>query len=161
VLKPRAVNFLGAAACVALLGYAYFSQHHFGIEPCPLCIFQRVTVAALGAIFLIAAIHHARSWGRYVYATLTGAAALATIGLATRHLYIQSLPPGSVPSCGAPLEVMLQYSPLADVVRKVLKGGGECSDINWTFLGLSMPGWVLICALLLGIAGVWANTRRR
>ena len=160
VLSRRAINFLGALGCALLLAYAYYSQFHYGIEPCPLCIFQRVTLAVLGAVFLIAAIHDARAWGRHVYASLIGVASLATIGLAARHLYIQSLPPGSVPSCGAPLEVMLQFTPFFEVVRKVLHGGGECSEINWTFLGLSMPGWVLICALALGALGVWANAVR-
>ena len=160
MLSRRAINVAGAFACAALLGYAYYAQHHDGIEPCPLCIFQRVTVAALGAVFLISAIHNARGWGRHVYAILIGAASLATVGLAARHLYIQSLPPGSVPSCGAPLEVMLQVTPFLEVVRKVLLGGGECSEINWTLLGLSMPGWVLICALAMGAAGIWGNVRR-
>ena len=160
VPNRRTINFLGALGCAALLGFAYYSQFHYGIEPCPLCIFQRVTLAALGAVFLVAAIHDARGWGRHVYASLIGVASLATIGLAARHLYIQSLPPGSVPSCGAPLEVMLQFTPFFEVVRRVLRGGGECSEINWEFLGLSMPGWVLLCALALGVAGVWANTRR-
>jgi len=161
VPSRRALNFIGAFACAGLLAYAYYSQHHYAIEPCPLCIFQRVTMAALGVVFLIAALHNARTWCAYVYAALIGLASLATVGLAGRHIYIQSLPPGSVPSCGAPLEVMLQFTPFAEVVRKVLKGGGECADINWTFLGLSMPVWVFICALALGVLGIWANVRRR
>jgi disulfide bond formation protein DsbB len=73
---------------------------------------------------------------------------------------VQSLPPGSVPSCGAPLDVMLQFSPIFDVVKQVLAGGGECQEVNWQFLGLAMPAWVLICALVLGVAGVLANVRR-
>ena len=160
MLKARAVNFAGFLACLGLLGYAYYTQFHDGLEPCPLCIFQRVTMAALGVVFLVAALHNARGWGRYVYAALIAIASLSTAGLAIRHLYIQSLPPGSVPSCGAPLEVMLQFTPFFDVVRKVLHGGGECSQVNWIFLGLAMPAWVLICALGLGAAGVWSNTRR-
>src|SRR5688572_2811552 len=106
--ERRAVNFIGAFACAALLGYAYYAERRLGLDPCPLCIFQRVTFAALGVVFLIATLHNARGWGRYVYAGLIGLASLATLGLAARHVYIQSLPPGSVASCGAPLEVMLQ-----------------------------------------------------
>lgn len=161
MLSRRAVNAIGAVACAALLGYAFYAQQHLGLEPCPLCIFQRVTIAALGVTFLVAAAHNPRRWGAYLYATLIGIASLVTIGLAARHLYIQSLPPGSVPSCGAPLEVMLQFTPLAEVVSKVLKGGGECSQVNWTLLGLAMPGWVLICAFALGVVGVWVNRRPR
>jgi disulfide bond formation protein DsbB len=154
------VNVGGAVACFAMLAYALYAQYHLGLEPCPLCIFQRVTLIALGVIFLAAALQHPRAGGRYVYAVLAAVAALATAALATRHLYIQSQPPGSIASCGAPLEVMLQYSPLTEVVRKVLVGGGECSQVNWTFAGLAMPAWVLVAALVLGFLGVLANSRQ-
>jgi disulfide bond formation protein DsbB len=156
----RAVNFGGAVACFAMLAYALYAQYGLGLEPCPLCIFQRVTLIALGVVFVAAALQHPRGGGRYVYAALAGLAALATAALATRHLYIQSQPPGSVSSCGAPLQVMLQYSPITEVVRKVLTGGGECSEVNWSFAGLAMPAWVLVAALLLGFAGVLANSRQ-
>jgi disulfide bond formation protein DsbB len=156
----RVVNFGGAVACSAMLAYALYAQYGLGLEPCPLCIFQRVTLIALGVVFLAAALQHPRGGGRYVYAALAGLAALATAALATRHLYIQSQPPGSISSCGAPLEVMLQYSPLTEVVRKVLTGGGECSQVNWSFAGLAMPAWVLVAALALGVAGVVANSRQ-
>jgi disulfide bond formation protein DsbB len=154
------VNFGGAAACVAMLAYALYAQYGLGLEPCPLCIFQRIGLSALGAVFLAAALQHPRGAGRYVYAALEALAGLATAALATRHLYIQSQPPGSIPSCGAPLDVMLRYSPLTEVVRKVLTGGGECSQVNWSFAGLAMPAWVLVAALVLGFAGVRANLRQ-
>ena len=157
----RAVNLLGALLCAGALAYAWYAQTVLHLEPCPLCIFQRITIAALGAAFLVAAIHGTRNWGRYIHATLIGLAALATAGVAGRHVYIQSLPAGSVPACEAPLDVMLRYSPLANVIKKVLMAGGECADINWRFLGLSMPWWVLLFAIAVGAAGVWANLRRR
>lgn len=153
----RLVNFAGFFACVALLAYALYAQFDLGVDPCPLCIFQRVGVAALGVVFLIAALHNPRGWGMRAYAVLLAVAALATIGVAARHLYVQHLPPGSLPSCGAPLGVMLKFSPFFDVIRKVLTGSGECSEVNWRFLGLAMPAWVLICALVLGAFGVIAN----
>ena len=153
----RLVNFAGFFACVALLAYAIYAQFELGLDPCPLCIFQRVGVAALGVVFLIAALHNPRGWGVRVYAVLLAVAALATIGVAARHVYVQHMPPGSLPSCGAPLGVMLKFSPFFDVVRKVLTGSGECSEVPWRFLGLAMPAWVLICALVLGVLGVTAN----
>ena len=55
---------------------------------------------------------------------------------------------------------MLRFSPLTEVVRKVLVGGGECSQVNWSFAGLAMPAWVLLAALVLGVAGVVANLRQ-
>jgi disulfide bond formation protein DsbB len=160
-VNRRLINFAGFIACVALLAYAYFAQYQLGLEPCPLCIFQRIAIAALGLIFLLAGLHNPRGWGSSVYSVLIVVAALAAIGLAGRHLYVQSLPPGSIPSCGAPLDVLLKYTALTEVIRKVLTGSGECGEVNWRFLGLAMPAWVLICALILGVIGVAANPMLR
>jgi disulfide bond formation protein DsbB len=153
----RGLNFLGLAACLGLLGYAWYAQVALGLEPCPLCIFQRIGVAAIALLFLLAGIHHPRTWGARVYGVLLGLAALITMGVAGRHLWIQHLPEGAVPACGAGLSYMLQIFPVTDVIRKVLTGSGECAKITWTFLGLSMPGWVLIAAAGLGIFGATVN----
>jgi disulfide bond formation protein DsbB len=158
VLKNRRLNnFLGFGACVALLAYALFAQFVLKLDPCPLCIFQRIGTAALGLVFLIAALHHPRGWGTRVYAVLIAIAALATIAVAARHLYVQHLPPGTLPSCGAPLSVLMKYMSPGALIAKVLSGSGECSEVTWRFLGLAMPAWVLICAVILGAFGVAAN----
>ena len=156
----RLVNLTGFAACAALLAYALYTQFYLGLEPCPLCIFQRIGMALLGSVFLAAAVHHPRGRGRYAYALLLGVASLATVAVAARHVYVQSLPPGSLPSCGAPLAALVKFMPLWQVIRKVLTGSGECGEVNWRFLGLAMPVWVLIWALILGAAGVTANLTR-
>jgi disulfide bond formation protein DsbB len=153
------INIAGFAACAALLAYALYTQFYLGLEPCPLCIFQRIGVALLGLVFLLAALHDPRGRSRYAYALALALAALATVAVAARHVYVQSLPPGSLPSCGAPLSVLLKFTPVWQVVRKVLTGSGECGEVNWRFLGLAMPAWVLIWALLLGTVGVIANLR--
>ena len=160
-MTARQGNLLGFAASLSLLAYAYYAQFVLHLEPCPLCIFQRVGVLALGFLFLLAAAHDPVGWGRRVYAGLLGLAALATIGVALRHLYIQSLPEGSVPSCGASLDFMLKVFSLSEVLVKVLTGSGECAKVTWTFLGLAMPGWVLIAAAALGVYGLWINLRRQ
>jgi disulfide bond formation protein DsbB len=160
VNNRRLANFVGFLVCAGLIAYALYSQYGLGLDPCPLCIFQRVGVIALGFVFLVAAAHNPRGAGRLVYAALIALAALATIGVAARHLYVQSLPPGAVASCGAPLGMMFKFSPWLEVIKKVLMGGGECQEVNWQFLGLAMPAWVLISALVLGAAGVLANVRR-
>jgi disulfide bond formation protein DsbB len=144
-----------------LLAYAYYAQFVMHLEPCPLCIFQRIGVFALGVVFLIAALQDPAAMGRRVYALMLALAALATIGVAARHLYIMSLPPGSVPACGASLDFMLKVFSLSQVLVKVLTGSGECARVTWEFLGLPMPAWVLISALLLGAYGVWVNLRRQ
>jgi protein dithiol:quinone oxidoreductase len=160
-MTSRQGNLLGFAACAGLLAYAYYAQMVLHLEPCPLCIFQRVGVFALGVVFLIAATHDPVGWGRRVYAALLGAAALAVIGVAVRHLYIQSLPEGSIPACGASLDFMLKVFSLSEVLVKVLTGSGECAKVTWSFLGLAMPAWVLIAALALGAYGLWINLRRQ
>jgi protein dithiol:quinone oxidoreductase len=158
-LSRRTINFAGFVVCAALLAYALYAQYQLGLDPCPLCIFQRIGVVLIGLAFLIAALHDPRAVGRYVYGAAIGVFALATIGVAGRQLYIQHLPPGSIPSCGAPLAMMLKFAPLTEVIRKVLTGSGECSEVNWRFLGLAMPAWVLIWSLLLGGGGVLGNLR--
>jgi disulfide bond formation protein DsbB len=160
--RRRLVTALAAVACLLMLGYALFAQFHQHLEPCPLCIFQRIAVAGL-AVALLLAVAVPQRWRILgnVSALLILLAGLAGMGVSARHLYIQSLPPGQVPVCGAPLHHMLEIFPLAEVLRKVLTGSGECARIDWTFLGLSMPAWVLICLVPLTALGVLANWRTR
>ncbi len=160
-MSARSANLVGALACGALLAYAYYAQFVMHLEPCPLCIFQRIGMLAIALVFAIAAAHDPAGWPRRLYAGLLALAALATVGVALRQLYIQSLPPDSVPACGASLEFMLKVFPLTDVLVKVFTGSGECAKVDWRFLGLAMPAWVLIAALCLGAWGLWANLRRR
>jgi len=157
----RTLNALGALICAALLGYAWYAQTALNLEPCPLCIFQRIGIAAVGVFFLAAAVHHPKRWGAGAYGTLIVLAALGTIGVAARHVWIQHLPEGAVPVCGATLNYMLDVFPLTDVIRKVLTGSGECAKVTWRFLGLSMPAWVLIASAGLGALGIQANFRTR
>jgi protein dithiol:quinone oxidoreductase len=157
----RGLNGLGLLACAGLLGYAWYSQTVLGLEPCPLCIFQRIGVAFIGLLFLIAALHAPRGRGAWAYAGLIAIAALITMGVAARHLWIQHLPEGSVPACGASLSYMMRIFNVTDVIRKVLSGSGECAKVSWTLLGLSMPGWVMLAAAGLGLWGVYSNRPAR
>ena len=157
MIGKRALNALGLLICLALLGYAWYAQSVLGLEPCPLCIFQRVGITACGLLFLLATLHNPGPAGARVYGGLLLLAAIATIGVAARQLWIQHLPEGAVPSCGATLNYMLQVFPLTDVIRKVLSGSGECARISWTFIGLSMPGWVAIAAAGLGALAAYGN----
>ena len=160
-MSRRLLNALGFIVCAALMAYALHAQYDLGLEPCPLCIFQRIGVILLGVTFLVAALHDPAGRGRFAYGGLLVLWALFTVGIAARQLYIQSLPPGTLPSCGAPLAMMLRIMPVAEVVQRVLSGSGECGEVNWTFLGLAMPGWVLIWAVLLGAAGGFSNLRSK
>ena len=160
-MTARRGNLLGFVACACLLAYAYYAQFVLHLDPCPLCIFQRIGVFALGVLFLIAALHDPAAFGRRLYALLLSLAALATIGIAWRQLYIQSLPPGSVPACGASLDFMLKVFSLSEVLVKVLTGTADCARVTWRFLGLAMAAWVLISAVVLGGFGLWVNLRHQ
>ena len=156
-MRRRVLNGLGLLACAAMLAYAWYAQVVLGLEPCPLCIFQRIGIGACAVLFLLATLQNPARIGARIYGAVLLLAALATMLVAARHLWIQHLPEGSVPACGASLGYLLEVFPLTDVIRKVLSGSGECARINWSLLGLSMPGWVLIAAsCLAGLAG-YAN----
>jgi disulfide bond formation protein DsbB len=155
--RRQQINLAAALACAAMFGYALYAEKVLGYVPCPLCMFQRVCIVVLGIVFLLAALHPARRTGAIVHGVLIFLAAAATTWVAGRHVWIQAQPPGTVPSCGAPLDNLLQMFPLLEVIRRVMTGGGECGVIDWTFLGVSMPGWVLIMAVVLGLVGVLNN----
>ena len=145
ILPPRRPAYLlGAAVCAALMGWALWLQYGEGLEPCPLCMFQRVCVSAVGIVFLIAAIQNPGRTGAAFYAVLTLIIAGAGAGFAARQIWLQALPKDQVPACGMGLSYMMDTLPFTDVVRKVLEGSGECAEKGWVFLGLSIAGWTFV-----------------
>ncbi len=160
ITNPRLLNLAGFLACAGLMAYALYAEYVLFLDPCPLCVFQRLAVITLGIVFLVAALHNPAGGGRRVYAVLLGIAALAGVGVAGRHVYLQSLPPEDVPACGPGLEFILDNNAFGDALAIVFAGSGECATVDWQFLGLSMPAWVLTAALALGVFGVVANLRR-
>lgn len=151
---------LAALACLALLAYALYVQFELNIQPCPLCILQRIAFMAMAVAFVVATVHAPRGRGRLAYAALTAAAALAGGAVAVRQLWLQMQPPAPFGSCGAPLNYMIQNLPLADVVRKVFTGSGDCAVVDWRFLGLPMPFWTLVWFVLLAAWMIWAVRAR-
>jgi disulfide bond formation protein DsbB len=152
----RLINFGGFLACVALLSGAYYLQFVQHLEPCPLCIFQRLAMFPLGILFLLAAVQNPKGWGRRVYGVLIVIAAAVGIAVASRHIWIQSLPADQVPACGPGLDYLMNNFPLLQAVKVVLQGSGECAEVQKVF-GLSIPIWSLAAFVLLGAAGVVAN----
>ncbi|MCH8258140.1 MAG: disulfide bond formation protein B [Proteobacteria bacterium] len=145
--------------CSFLMAAALFMEHQMNLEPCPLCILQRIMVMMTGIIALIAAIHHPRHAGIKVYGGLVIVSAAIGGGVSSRQLWLQSLPADEVPACGASLDYMLEVFPLADVLAMVLVGDGTCSEIAWTFLGVSIPGWTLVGFVGLIAIGVFQIIR--
>jgi len=158
-MSRRQLNLLGFLGCAGLLAYALYVQGVLRVDPCPLCIFQRVGIAAIGLVFLVAGVHAPAGRGARVYGALLALAALATMAVAARHVWIQHLPEDAVPACGAGLQFLFEEFPVGQVIRKVLSGSGECHQVNWTFLSLAMPTWVLLVAGALGALGIYANFR--
>jgi len=156
-LHRRNANLLGLIWCVGLMGYALFVQYGLHEDPCPLCILQRVAVMVVGALFLVAFLHNPADRGARVYGALIDLAAVAGIFIAARHVWIIAQPAGTVAECGASLDYMMDVLPLHEVLGKVLSGSGECAKVTWRFLGLSMPAWVLMNLVVLGVLGVVAN----
>lgn len=154
-----AFNVAAALVCFSLYGYALYAEHFLDYVPCPLCIFQRVGVISMGVAFLLSALlvlPRAR-WGGFASVVLLVLATALAAGVSGRHVYVQAQPPGTFESCGASLEWMMEINPLFEVVRRVLTAPGDCANIDWTFLGLAMPAWVLLWSLLLGTLGLVVN----
>ena len=160
MLSRRNGNWIGFAGCAFALAAAFYTQYVLEFQPCHLCIFQRVTVAAMGVAFLLAALNSSGRLRGAIYAALIGMTGLATMITAGRHVWIQMQPPGSVASCGADLAFMLDIFPLTEVILKVFKASGECAKVDFTVLGLSMPAWVFVFALAATVGGIWINLRR-
>jgi len=157
---PRLTNLLIALVAALAMAAALYLQHVDGLEPCPLCIFQRIAVMATGLVALAAALHGPGATGRRIYGGLTALAATVGLIVAGRHVWLQHLPPDQVPSCGPGLDYWLEALPLKDVVQQVFRGSGECAKVDWTLLGLSLPEWTLMMFAGLLLAAGWQMLRR-
>lgn len=161
-LTPRLAYAAGLLICVLLFAFALYLQYYEFQNPCPLCILQRIAFIALMAVFLVGAIHGPQKTGAAVYGALLVIISLIGAGIATRHVWLQHLPKDKVPECGPGLEYMLNKFPLSQALEKVFRGSGECAEVGWTFLTLSIAEWSLLWFVLLGaLAVVVAVVARR
>lgn len=157
----RSQFLLGFVICASLIAYALFVQFRMGLQPCPFCIFQRIAFAALGVVFLLGALHNPRgAGGRKLWGLLALVAAAVGAGIAGRHTWVQLNPP-EMPMCSPSWNFLVEQNTWLGVVRKVLLATGDCADIDWQFLGLSMPMWSLAWFAILGLAALYAAFKRR
>ncbi|MGA9852398.1 MAG: disulfide bond formation protein B [Gammaproteobacteria bacterium] len=161
----RLANLIGFVICLLLMAYAYYSQFHDGLTPCVLCIFQRIAMIILGIIFLIAFLQHPKAVGARISGILLLIIAATGSAASIRHIYVQHLPEWMTPPCGPGLNYMFKILPLNKFIIKAFTGTADCSVIIWRFLGLTMPEWVLIWFIILGIGGLvvnwyWARQQR-
>jgi protein dithiol:quinone oxidoreductase len=156
----RMIHLSFVVVVVSLWSYALFAQYVLHLDPCPLCVFQRLAFALFGAIALVAMVHNPSRLGQRVYGALLFAAAALGAGIAGRHVWLQHLPADQVPACGGMgLDYMLDLFPLAEVIRRTLTGSGECAKVDWHFLGLSMPEWTLLWFIALSAVATWNGWR--
>ena len=148
-MSHRIIYLVGFLGCAILMAIALYFQYVDDLEPCPLCIVQRVSFVLIGLICLVATIHNPKTWGNKVYGILGAVSAVAGAAVAGRHVWLQNLPPDQVPECGPGLEYMMRVFPFRQVVDMVFTGSGECAEVVWRFLGLTIPGWTLV--IYLGI----------
>lgn len=153
-MNSRAVFFLIFLLCAGLLGVAFYMEHVMGLEPCPLCWLQRFGFMAAGLVSLLAALHGPQGFGVRIYGFFLAVSAGAGLGVAGRQLWLQSLPADQVPACGPSVDYMLEVLPWMEVLTTALRGTGDCAEVTWRFLGLSIPGWTAIFFTLLVITGL-------
>lgn len=158
----RSAWFVVFLSCGGLLGYAYYAQFFLGLEPCPLCILQRLGFMVMGVFALGAAIHGPASWGRWVWGVPVLAGGAWGIVTAGRHVWLQNLPADQVPDCGPSMYFMLDTGfPLSEILNEAFTGAGDCAEVDWVFLGLSMPFWTLIWYVGLSLVVLLALLTRR
>ncbi len=154
----RALNAAGALVCAGLLGFAWYLQLWVGLDPCPLCLLQRWVFYVMTVVFVLAALFPGSHRSGWLWAGTTGLLGAAGAAIAGRHVWLQGLPPEQVPACGPDLHGMLENFGFGETLAMTLRGTGDCAVIDWSFLGLSIPGWALLWFVLLGLAGVLTNT---
>ena len=157
--SPRMSNWLLVALCITTMAILYYLDGVLGLEPCPLCMTQRVFLVGSGIFCLIAALHGPGVMGRRIYAVVAALFAGVGAAVAARHVWLQHLPEDQVPACGPGLQYMLETLPFSETFELVLMGDGNCADVLWTFAGLSIPEQALLLFTALLGANIWQAWR--
>jgi disulfide bond formation protein DsbB len=144
VKSLRLYSFLPVLACVLMLAYAYYVQYVDYLDPCPLCLVQRLIILIIGILFLFTLIYPPQYIFRKIMSVIIILVTLVGCAVSARHVWLQNLPADEVPACGPGLSYMLENFPIGSVLSDLFTGSGECAEITWRFLGLSMPTWTLI-----------------
>ena len=163
-MTTRGFFLVGFALPALALAFAYYLEYALGLEPCPLCIFQRGAMAGVAVFCLIGLLHGPGPVGHRVYAVLATLSALAGAAIAARHVWLLHLPADQVPACGPGLGYLVDVMPLTEVLATILRGDASCATVEGAFLGVSLPAWTLLCFLGLSLwtlAGVFGLGTRR
>ena len=159
-LNNRNINLICGVMCVSSLLIAkFYFEDYLGLEPCYLCITQRAFIAIAGLLFFIWSIHDPKRLGARIYALLVLAVASAGAYFSLKQLYLQSLPEEQVPQCGPPVDYLFETFSNFEVIAMLLRGDGNCAKIQWEFLSITMPGWVLLIFIILIAATILNLTK--
>jgi len=142
------------AVVTGLMSYAYYAQYRLYLDPCPLCITQRVFYIGIGLAALVGLSSVGRVTLQRIAASLLALSAIGGALTATRQVWLQHLPPQEVPACGPGLQYWLENEPMLRTLSLLFKGDGNCAEVQWTFLGFSMGEWSLAWFVLFLVAGV-------
>ena len=145
----RQINLVIFLIVGSLLGYAAYSMKILGLEPCTLCITQQFFYCLIGISSFVSFLQNPGVTISRVYSLLISLFAIAGIWISGRQIWLQGLPEDEVPLCGPPLEYIIDVFPFADVLNALFMGDGNCAEIPWQFLGLSMAGWSFIWFLVI------------
>ena len=151
---------LGSVACFATVALALVNQTKYNLEPCPLCITQRLFFMGLGVLFLIGAFVKPASLLQKIFTFLQVATALGGAGWAIRHWYLQAHKGEIIADCGVGFDYMFENFPLKKMFTLIFKGTGDCAAIDWTFLGLTLPQLALITFIAFAIYAVWLGFKK-
>ena len=146
---PRRVLALVSLGCVALLAFGLYLQHVVGLEPCPMCIVQRYVLVLIAIVAGSTAATNKKGlliMGSGLLVLLSGSGAF----VAARQSWLQWYPP-EFASCGRDLYGMIETFPLQRVIPMIFKGSGDCSKVDWTFLGGSIANWSFLCFVGVGL----------
>lgn len=162
VNNDRFLFALPAFACAGLLAFGYYLQYFQDQDPCPLCLVQRGFYFLLVLIFIAAALHNPpKRLAKSIYCIAALVVALGGGGVAARQVWLQHLPADKVPACGPDLFFMLKNLPLQRTFEKLFAGSGQCAEVNWKLLGLSIAEWSLAWFAALALYALWLAFRKR
>jgi protein dithiol:quinone oxidoreductase len=160
-MNLRLLYALPALACAGLLGFGYYLQYFDNQDPCPLCLVQRGFYYGVILVFALASLHFPGKVGKTIYCSLATLLALGGFGVAGRQVWLQHLPADQVPACGPDLFFMMENFPLSRTLQKLFMGSGQCAEVTWRFLGLSIAEWSLVCFAGLAAYAVWLVVNAR
>jgi len=147
--------WFGLVGSVTLLAVAYFYfQLQQGLDPCPLCMFQRACLVGVASVSLIGLLLRPKKLGSKLLAFAITMFSLLGLGIAGRQVWLQYLPADKVPECGPGLEFMMDAFPVMEMLKSVFQGSGECAEVKWTFLSFSMAEWMVAIFIIMSVISI-------